>query len=112
MDTTGLEHRGIEEEWMASSFAFQMGNIGSEVSRALKNFDKPKRFEGAFKRALELYDLSIECAVKKKHKGELKELCRAREEFCDYFNGNSFETNPRMMQKYYDQFAMLALKEA
>ena len=34
---------------------------------------------------------------------ELKEVCRAREEFCDYFNGNSYNTDPAKMQKYYDE---------
>ena len=32
---------------------------------------------------------------------------RAREEFCDYFHGNSFQTDPTKMQKYYDDFALL-----
>ena len=44
---------------------------------------------------------------KQRKTGELREVCRAREEFCDFFNGNSFGTDAKMMQKYYDEFAMI-----
>lgn len=83
-----------------------MGNLGSEVSRSLKWFGKnEKRFRVSFARALELFDLTI--AVNVKSYGRLKEICRAREEFCDYFLGNSWGTNPEKMMRYYDQFAIL-----
>ena len=91
--------------WATMTFAEQMGNIGSEVSRSLKNQNRPERFRGAFTRALELFDLSIE--ANRGYSGRLKELCRAREEFCDYFMGNSFGTNPVQMQRYYDHFISL-----
>ncbi len=84
-----------------------MGNIGSEVSRSLKNINKPSRFQGAFERALELFDFTIDSLQQKKEFGKLKEVCRAREEFCDYFNGNSLNTDPAKMQKYYDEFVSL-----
>lgn len=84
-----------------------MGNIGSEVSRSLKNKDKPARFHGCFDRALELFDFTIAALQEKKENAKLKEVCRAREEFCDYFNGNSYHTDPEKMQAYYDQFVSL-----
>lgn len=60
----------------------------------------------AIDRALELFDLSINAT--KKH-GELRELCRARETFCDFFfNENSFHTNPENFQAYFDQFVGLS----
>lgn len=102
-----IQHIGLIERWEKYSFEFQMANIGSEVSRALKNQDKPSRFQGAYDRALELFDFSIACAAKKHSVPALRELCRVREEFCDYFNGNSFHTDLAKMQKYYDQFATL-----
>lgn len=89
--------------WAEMSFAEQLGNIGSEVSRSLKAqaSGKESRMSLAIDRALELFDLSLSC----NHGTKLSELCRAREEFCDYFfGGNSFHTNPKMMQKYYDSF--------
>ena len=101
------QHKNLRESWEAKSLSYQMANIGSEISRSLKNQDKPARFEGAFNRALELFDLTIDCAQAAKNYSGLKEICRAREEFCDYFNGNSFHTDPVKMQRYYDQFATL-----
>lgn len=99
--------------WPQESLAFQMGNIGSEVSRSLRWYGKnEKRFWGACARALELFDLSIEAAVAydRTHQWSNRtgELCRAREEFCDYFfGGNSWGTDPVAMQRYYDQFVSL-----
>ena len=101
------QHKNLTETWKKQPLAYQMANIGSEVSRALKNQDKPARFQGAFERALELFDFSIDAAKDNHATGALKELCRAREEFCDYFNGNYYQTDPAKMQKYYDQFALL-----
>ena len=85
-----------------------MANIGSEVYRALK-YEKtnPKRFKIFYDRALELFDFTIVALQEKRELGRLKEVCRAREEFCDYFNGNSYHTDPKKMQAYYDQFVSL-----
>lgn len=87
----------------------RMGNIGSEVSRSLKakKMGNEKRFQGAFERALELFDLTIECT---KEPGRLREVCRAREEFCDYFLGGEYETDPEKMIKYYNDFASYAME--
>ena len=102
-----VQHKTARETWGEKSLAYQMGNIGSEVSRSLKNQDKPNRFRGCFERALELFDFTIDSLQEKKEFAKLREVCRAREEFCDYFNGNSFGTNPKKMQAYYDQFVSL-----
>lgn len=108
MDTINCQHQDLANgRWAEMPFCLQMGNVGSEVSRSLKWFGKnEKRFQVSFDRALELFDLTIECA--KSHPGRLKEVCRAREEFCDYFLGNSWHTQPTAMQHYYDQFALLS----
>ena len=106
-----LIHKGLEKRWAELPFEAQMGNIGSEVSRALKwqQRGKQRYMDGAIDRALELMDLSI--GATREH-GKLKELCRAREEFTDYFfGGNSFKTEPKRMLAYYDQFALLARKD-
>lgn len=106
-DVIKLQHKNLKEFWVKQPITFQMANIGSEVSRALKNQNKPTRFQGAFDRALELFDLTIEQVARfPEKKGTLKELCRAREEFCDYFYGNNLKTDAVKMQRYYDQFAM------
>ena len=101
------QHKDLKKDWEGKSLAYQIANIGSEVSRSIKNQSKPSRFYGAFNRALELFDLTIECSQESGNLSALKELCRAREEFCDYFNGNSYHTDPVKMQRYYDQFATL-----
>jgi len=104
------QHKNLEKSWKEQSVAYQMANIGSEVSRAIKNQDKPARFQGAFDRALELFDFSIDGAQEREAWGTLRELCRAREEFCDYFYGHQYGTDPIKLQSYYDQFAMLLQK--
>ena len=102
-----VQHKGARETWGEKSLAYQMGNIGSEVSRSLKNQDKPRRFQGCFERALELFDFTIEALQERQEYPKLREVCRAREEFCDYFDGNKMGTDPERMQRYYDQFVSL-----
>ena len=107
MDISTCQHQDLASgRWVTLSFAEQMGNIGSEVSRSIKNINRPERFQGAFNRALELFDLTIEAHLDDGTK--LRELCRAREEFCDYFvGGNIWHTDPVCMQRYYDHFVTL-----
>ena len=59
MDSVKYQHAGLADgQWRKMSFAEQMGNIGSEVSRALRWFEKnPVRFQASFERAVELIDL-------------------------------------------------------
>ena len=95
--------------WAEMPFALQMGNIGSEISRALnaKKRGNYERMENAAGRAIELFEFSIDCNTD--FPGRLKELCRGKEEFCDYiFGDNVFNTDPVKMQRYYDQFVALA----
>lgn len=108
-ELTGCQHaRMAGGEWAELSLAEQMGNIGSEVSRSLRaqKVGNQKRLEGAFARALELFDLTMESW--RSNPGRLREVCRAREEFCDYFLGENYATSAARMMKYYDEFAMLA----
>ncbi len=96
-------------KWKEMSPKFQMGNIGSEVSRALKwqSKNKEKYMNAAIDRALELFDLTIDCY--KDSPAREKEICRAREEFCSYFfGGKEIKVDPTKMLKYYDQFAMMS----
>jgi len=102
-----VQHKSARETWGEKSLAYQMGNIGSEVSRSLKNREKPARFRGCFERALELFDFTIDSLQEKREFAKLREVCRAREEFCDFFNGNYYRTDPAKMQAYYDQFVSL-----
>ncbi len=95
--------------WMTIPFPLQMGNIGSEVSRAVnsKARGNTERMTNAAYRAIELFEFTIDDNLK--NPGRLKEICRAKEEFCDYiFGDNTFNTDPQKMVHYYDQFVSLA----
>ena len=95
-------------DWLTKPITYQMGNIGSEVSRALNWAKKgnAKRANTAIDRALELFAFTIE--AHQHTSARLTEILVAREEFCDYFfAGNSWHTDPARMQKYYDGFVMI-----
>lgn len=94
--------------WAKMPFSSQMGNIGSEISRAInaKNRGNQERMVNAAERAIELFELSIDGNMNSPTR--LKELCRGKEEFCDYiFGNNTFNTDPIKMLRYYDQFVTL-----
>ena len=111
MDQISYQHESLANgRWAEMSFAEQMGNVGSEISRAVRWQAKGKRerMEQCVFRALELLDLTID-ATGRSEVSKLKELCRAREEVCGYFLGdNEFRSTPEQIMKYYDAFALAA----
>ena len=78
------------KDWQTRPITYQMGNIGSEVSRSLKWTEKGNqaRADKAIDRALELFDFTIEANIK--NHARLTEILKAREEFCDYFFWRQF----------------------
>ena len=111
MDQISYQHESLANgRWAELSFAEQMGNVGSEISRAVRWQSKGKRerMEQCVFRALELLDLTID-ATDRSAVPKLKELCRAREEVCDFFlGGNEMQSDPEQIMKYYDAFAIAA----
>ena len=109
MDSLNHIHSdAAREDWLTRPITYQMGNIGSEVSRSLKWTEKgnQSRADKAIDRALELFDFTIEANINNHFR--LTEILKARDEFCDYFfGGNSYHTDPTKMQKYYDGFVMM-----
>lgn len=100
-------------KWQKLSLAEQMGNIGSEVSRALHWRQAGDR-KGAQKsawRALELIDLTL---ADKRWQGRTFELGRLREVFCDMFFGKKsyYNVSPQSLQNYFLPFAFLAQKQS
>lgn len=95
--------------WHTLSLAEQLGNIGSEVSRArLSEGKDASRFDGAFFRALELVDLTLDDPRWRKAR-RLKEIARVREVICDaYAGGKEFGSRFADIQPYFDAFAMRA----
>jgi len=81
------------------SLAEQLGNVGSEYSRAVSNHNQNEtRFNAARERFLELLDLTI--ADPRWNVYRKRELLRLREISCQDF--------PPDLQTYFDKFASLA----
>ena len=96
--------------WKKMSLSEQMANIGSEVSRALnwRKKGNPEYSQKAAVRALELLDLSLDCA---ESFPRLRELARLRETVVDFFFGsNEFSSSEDLWRKYFDHFNYAARK--
>ena len=96
--------------WHVLTLAEQLGNIGSEISRAKSWNERGNRYQvwRALERALELFDLTLADA---RWKGRLRELCRAREVVCDFIAGNNeYHSTAENLQNYFDGFARQARK--
>ncbi len=93
--------------WHKLSMAEQLGNIGSEISRASKWKARDKKlYLGAVERALELFDLTLQDA---RWRRRLREICRAREVLCDtVFGSNTYNTSLDDLNRYFTQFAIAA----
>ena len=93
--------------WQQLSLPEQLGNIGSEISRAAKWQGRDKEiFENTVDRALELFDLTLDDP---RWKSRLREIARAREVFCDIiFGEKQYNTSLEDLDKYFTQFALAA----
>jgi hypothetical protein len=94
--------------WFTMPLAEQMANIGSEVHRTFVSFrKKDERFNNAFERALELFDLTL---ADSRWKGRRKEIARSRELFCtlliDSDKFENLETELDLMDNYFLQFGL------
>ena len=97
--------------WRQLTFLEQMANIGSEVERALNWRAKKNEVysQGAFERALELMDLTLDA-----HKDfpRLKEVARTREAWVDYFSGtNEYGSTEVSWKKYFLAFTFAARRD-
>ena len=102
-----LQHESLAAgKWFQMSLVEQLGNIGSEVGRALRAQEDKQRFDNAVTRALELFDLTLS---DKRWLGRFKELARAREVFCDaVLGGTEYGTSLVDLEKYFYYFAYVA----
>lgn len=106
------QHQGLASgRWFDLSFAEQMGNIGSEVTRTFKWFlKKDKRLNQSFERTLELFDLTLS---DKRWLKRNKEICRGREYFCYLIFTENIPDLPkeiRSFEKYFNDFAFIVRK--
>lgn len=108
-----FQHKQLAEGgWEKLTFFEQMGNVGSEVSRALNWHHKDKtNFQAAFDRALELLWLTINWA-QNNDPIKLGELTRVYETLGDYFVGeNQYQTSTKFWQDYFLAFGIAARQE-
>lgn len=96
--------------WFGLSLMEQLGNIGSEVSRARRWKGKDEKiYQNAVDRALELFDLTLE---DKRWRGRLREIARAREVFCDAISGGKeYESSLKDMERYLLPYAIAARRQ-
>lgn len=94
--------------WFALTAMEQMGNIGSEVERALRS-DQKNEIEHrnkAIERMLDLIDLTVKDP---KWIHRLKELLRTREVLCNYFFGNNtYSISAQSLQKEFLYYGIAA----
>ncbi len=92
--------------WAKMDIFNQMGNIGSEVGRALtaKRQGKAERTQAAFERGLDLIDITARDWANKKRPG-LKELLYARELFVESITTDKVDPT---LEAYFMQFAVAA----
>lgn len=106
-----VQHKSLADgRWATFSFNEQMGHIGSEVERALNWKAKGviDFSERAFKRSIELIDLSLKFT---KDSAQLKEFARLREILVDLFvQGNKFNSDEAALKEYLFTFAYEARK--
>lgn len=99
-----------ETRWASISLAEQMANIGSEVGRSMKWLVKGKASlaDGAYLRALDLFDLTIKYGrLSSPGRGAfLKEICRARDLYNESFITKDIESLS-YLDKYFAQFALI-----
>lgn len=105
-----VQHKNLtQERWQKFSLAEQLGNVGSETSRALKWRGKDDAlYQGALQRAFELIDMII---ADSRFRLRLKEIVRLREILADVmFNGSVYGSRLEDIDRYLFQFALAARK--
>ena len=108
---SSMQHRDLAAgRWRELTLAEQLGNIGSEVSRAARwSGRNPELAQGALYRALELFDLTLADPRHQKSVARLREIARAREVVTDFFAGpNEYGSTATSLQRYFDAYAIAA----
>ena len=107
---TGVLHKKTAAGgWGRLELVEQLGNVGSEVERAIRAYEagRADRFEGALERALELFDLTAADSRWRGHR--CHEILRAREEFCRlFFDPDVPPDSARGLSRYFLGFAWAA----
>ena len=101
-------YRVDRTKWAKMNIFEQMGNIGSEVGRAIaaKKRDDTTGRDGAINRAIDLFDATAENLAQQKSP-RLKEVLRARDQFLSLFFADNF-ADAEAIENYFMQFALAA----
>jgi len=93
-------------KWQKMDIFNQMGNIGSEVGRALqaKESGRQQDMEAAFQRGLDLFDATLD-APSVAFPGRKREVTRAREQFTQVITTDARNEG---LEQYFMEFATAA----
>jgi hypothetical protein len=100
----GLDPR----RWHAMDLMNQLGNIGSEVGRALRAraAGRNDRMWAAIDRMLELFELTL---ADPRLQGRRKEICRAREVALDHLVGDDlYGSSDEDLERYFTHYGIAA----
>ena len=105
-----IHYRVDKNKWSKMSIFDQMGNLASEVGRAInaKKQKDTENMDNAVIRALDLFDATIESLIKTKSI-RAEEVLRSKDQFLSIIN----ENNPSMdelnsLDRYFAQYAIAA----
>ena len=102
-------HPGLTaERWEAFTLAEQLGNVGTEVARAMraKASGNEERMSYALDRAHELFDFTLGDV---RWRGRRREIARSREVVCDFLVGdNVYGSTAASLDRYFLAFAAKA----
>lgn len=107
------DYRFDRKRWAKLSFFEQLGNIGSEVGRAIiahrsGNIAREMR---AIDRAIDLFSATVEVNLHTSNAHRLKEVLRARDEFLRLFFDGTFDNDADNIERYFMYFAFIARTE-
>ena len=104
------EYRFDRTRWAQLTFDEQMGNIGSEVGRAIiahRNENAVRKIR-AIDRAIDLFSAMAEVLAGTKYSYRLKEVLRSRDEFLRLFFDGTFDNDADKIERYFMFFAFTA----
>ena len=104
------EYKFPRERWRQLTFNEQMGNIGSEVGRAIiahRNGNEMRK-NRAIDRAIDLFSATVEVIIGTPYSYRLKEVLRARDEFLHLFFDDTFDYDADNIERYFMNFAFAA----
>ena len=104
------EYKFPRERWAQLTFSEQMGNISSEVGRAIiahRNGNEMRK-NRAIDRAIDLFSATVEVSIGTPRSYRLKEVLRARDEFLRLFFDDTFDHDAANIDRYFTGFAFAA----